>query len=352
MDNNDNKAIFLNEFLYQTIDGVFTGRDKDILLRRFGLAGYDCQSLGKVGRAHKISRERVRQIEKNILNHLRASWKTTIKLPSHNLAAVKFKETLDALLMAGGNTIISGEEVFNGKSLPNGRKKRMKEIKLKRKAQRRYGRFLRHFIWPQNISLDCMNIIAQYPTRVREVDPDNVGNSGSYFSKKLKSHVSYESGLEREFLWACEEFNEVVYYKEQPLILEYEYLGHKRKYFPDFLVVFKDGRGALCEIKGTLNMVLYESMCKYEALKKYCEKNGLGYCMTDGRKEFEYYKTRVTLPINIEDAFITALGSGPLNWKSFKEIRRKVNFSQANLMALILKHKLIWEVSPFSLYRR
>ena len=155
MNDNANKTVFLSEFLYQTIDGVFMGRDKDILLRRFGLAGYDCQSLGKVGRAHKISRERVRQIEKKILNHLRAAWKTTITLPSQNLAAVKFKETLDALLMVDKdglvnrlidflddeladfniNTILLLLEAAYGLRLKYKIKKRIKEIRLKKKAQ-------------------------------------------------------------------------------------------------------------------------------------------------------------------------------------------------------------------------
>ena len=87
-----------------------------------------------------------------------------------------------------------------------------------------------------------------------------------------------------------EQSEEVIFYREQPLSMQYQLLGETRKYVPDVFIVFKDGRGAICEIKDDQRMALHESLCKYEALRKHCEVNGLGYCMTDGRHNFDYYK--------------------------------------------------------------
>lgn len=48
------------------VDSLFSellDREKDILYRRFGLAGDKGETLEKIGSMHKLTRERVRQIE-------------------------------------------------------------------------------------------------------------------------------------------------------------------------------------------------------------------------------------------------------------------------------------------------
>ena len=369
-DNLKNDDHFLSELLYQAIDGVFTGRDKDILLRRVGFFEGGCQTLSRIGKVHGISRERVRQLEIQILKKFRAAWKANIKLPSHNLAAVKFKETLDSVLLVEKDNIedrianlleyefsdlnadillILIDVAYNLK-LRSLVKKGLRQKRGEKRAQHLFGEFQKFFVWSEKTNFDCQKMVEQYSNRVREIDPGGWGNSGSYFSNKLGVDVYYESELEHQILLFLEEYDEVIYYKEQPLALNYDYFGRKRTYFPDILIVFKDGRAALIEIKPRLTMALYENWCKYEALKKYCEENGLGYCMTDGRNSFEYYRAaQFDIPANMESALMSELESGIIDWNGFKRIRAKAFISAKYFRALIFKHSLIWELSPFRL---
>lgn len=56
--------------IYEILDNL-EERERDILLRRYGLSGYDIHTLEQVGEAFNITRERVRQIEKKTLAKLR-----------------------------------------------------------------------------------------------------------------------------------------------------------------------------------------------------------------------------------------------------------------------------------------
>lgn len=47
-------------------------RQREVVLRRFGLRGYDCQTLQEIGQAMGLTRERVRQIQVEALARLRA----------------------------------------------------------------------------------------------------------------------------------------------------------------------------------------------------------------------------------------------------------------------------------------
>lgn len=56
--------------------GAFTeelpAREREIIRRRFGLVGDDCETLEQVGTRLQLSRERVRQLEREALHQLRA----------------------------------------------------------------------------------------------------------------------------------------------------------------------------------------------------------------------------------------------------------------------------------------
>ncbi|MDD5071643.1 MAG: sigma factor-like helix-turn-helix DNA-binding protein [Patescibacteria group bacterium] len=51
--------------------GELADREKDVLIRRFGLHGLGKETLEKVGQAHKLTRERIRQIEVSGIKKLR-----------------------------------------------------------------------------------------------------------------------------------------------------------------------------------------------------------------------------------------------------------------------------------------
>ncbi|MCC6310881.1 MAG: DEAD/DEAH box helicase family protein, partial [Trueperaceae bacterium] len=93
-----------------------------------------------------------------------------------------------------------------------------------------------------------------------------------------KSHVNWvvlDSGWEQQFCLAAEQHPKVIaYVKNQGLGLEVPYVhqGHKRTYFPDFVVLADDGRGAgdplhlIVEVKGQPNA---ESAAKKETMENH-----------------------------------------------------------------------------------
>lgn len=65
----------LNEFqpnsLVSTLLALLKERDREILSKRFGLDGMDIETLESIGKKYTLTRERVRQIEKDSLNFLK-----------------------------------------------------------------------------------------------------------------------------------------------------------------------------------------------------------------------------------------------------------------------------------------
>jgi hypothetical protein len=70
-------------------------RDREILSRRYGLAGFQEQTLEAIGKDLKLTRERVRQIEKALLKHLQGA------AAKHEDVA-KTRELLNVLLLEHG----------------------------------------------------------------------------------------------------------------------------------------------------------------------------------------------------------------------------------------------------------
>lgn len=73
-------------------------RDKEILARRYGLAGFEEQTLEAIGKDLKLTRERVRQIEKALLKQLQGN------LHQH-AEVVKTRELLSVLLTEHGGVM-------------------------------------------------------------------------------------------------------------------------------------------------------------------------------------------------------------------------------------------------------
>lgn len=53
--------------------GYLKGRDSEIVAKRFGLKGFEIETLESIGHKHNLTRERVRQIEKDSLNLIKSN---------------------------------------------------------------------------------------------------------------------------------------------------------------------------------------------------------------------------------------------------------------------------------------
>ena len=81
--------------------------------------------------------------------------------------------------------------------------------------------------------------------------PKNYRNiTGKFSSKKSDRLVSYESKLERDFLYLFEFENIVLKIVEQPTIIQYENNGKVCRYTPDFYLKTPTGRNdIIIEVK-------------------------------------------------------------------------------------------------------
>lgn len=124
---------------------------------------------------------------------------------------------------------------------------------------------------------------ANIRKRVREITAKRFSLTGVVNSKRLKTTIQFESSLERDFIYLLEYDDNVKYYLEQPLEIEYvDSQGNKRQYYPDFLIEYFDEQiPRLVEIKyeSTLISKVSELREKFHAAKLFCEEKGFEFCV-------------------------------------------------------------------------
>jgi TnsA endonuclease N terminal len=98
---------------------------------------------------------------------------------------------------------------------------------------------------------------------------------GKFPSLKLKRMVHWESFHERDTILHLEYHPLVVNYQEQPSVeIYYDEHGEARRYVPDFLVVFADGRELLIEVKPKKKLADPIIAAKLGAVAKRFEEQG------------------------------------------------------------------------------
>lgn len=112
-------------------------------------------------------------------------------------------------------------------------------------------------------------------------NPDKVGDKkykrGKYKNKKKNQYEYYASGFELEYMKKFDADDSIVIWtKKHKIIIEYEIDNKKHRYYPDFLVEYKDGNKKLIETKGRVydENILLE---KNKAADKWCKKNNMTY---------------------------------------------------------------------------
>jgi hypothetical protein len=100
---------------------------------------------------------------------------------------------------------------------------------------------------------------------------------GFYESKKNGEKIHYRSGLECEYYKVLEAMNEVSSYKAEAFEIEYFFEGGMKRYFPDILVIYKDGRREVWEIKPANQQKLPKNQAKWLAAQKFCENRNMPF---------------------------------------------------------------------------
>ena len=72
--------VFEPDNIIEEILSSLKEREKMILMKRYGLKGNEIKTLASIGNEHNLTRERVRQIEKDLLKHIKKTSKSSVSL--------------------------------------------------------------------------------------------------------------------------------------------------------------------------------------------------------------------------------------------------------------------------------
>lgn len=174
-------------------------------------------------------------------------------------------------------------------------------------------------------------------------------SSGSIYLSKVAREVVYESSLERRFFSLLDQAPEVESFVEQPCWVHYEYKGVQRRYCPDVLLRFNDGRMVLVEAKDMLHIVDGVNLAKYEAGQKYANSRGWGWAVCNaGADSLSALRSR-TIPSSVVDVFEAYLRRGPINVTGLKQIRKTVSFEGLDVLAMTLQRQWVMQHAPFEI---
>ncbi|MEM8718115.1 MAG: hypothetical protein AAGE84_02245 [Cyanobacteria bacterium P01_G01_bin.39] len=95
-------------------------------------------------------------------------------------------------------------------------------------------------------------------------------------------------------------------------------------------------------------MALKENLIKWSALKAYCQQQGWGLLVTDSRYSIQQVQ-RHQIKQDFADFVLNRLHQKSLNWAEYKKIKERFNPSGSDFVALVLKNRLVWQLSPFYL---
>lgn len=173
----------------------------------------------------------------------------------------------------------------------------------------------------------------------KERNTNNCNNNGVKKLEKVGTEVEYESNLEKRMLMRLQRCQFIKNIKTQSLIIKYDYNGKIYSYYPDFQILTKDNKLIVIEIKPEYNMMDKYVMIKYNALKKYCIKNGFGYLMIDDR--YNTYEKIKESPIdkNIEAQFLEMVKSKKkLSYPECKLFMVKHNIHMIEIATIVINN--------------
>lgn len=360
---------------------ALTDRESRMIELRYGFMGGDPHTLEEIGQEFGVSRERARQILKKSHRKILSRGQRQVKsgradepcaqlhLFVQSVIRPKDDGAIDRLVNFVEDTLhylpvsthalplvtYLAYQSQKSAKLPMAEARKLiwerefarRKSYRRRKQHEKFQSLLSYVVWPGEVRLLEGEEIATI-RRERNVSVSGGGNAGVFHSNKMNRAVEYESETELDFLLRLEQLDEVVFYQEQPFKIPYELDSQKCVYYPDILFVLKDGRGVVVEIKPIFKMALQENLIKWAALRKFCAKNGLGILITDGRYSIQQVQRQEVKP-EFANAVLASLRQGPLSWIQYKDIRDKYNVSRNEFLALILKNRLVWKLSPFTL---
>lgn len=172
--------------------------------------------------------------------------------------------------------------------------------------------------------------------------------SGLFYSEKCQREIQYESGMELGFIRQLEQLENVKFYYEQPVQIQYRRGKKKQTYTPDFGIYLQSREFVLAEIKDVPSMLDDRVQTRTEALLDFCAGKGFGFLLTDGMNTIDYL-LKIKNNRKLEKEILSAVEETTLRKKQCNEIMKRCNATQNQLLKIILRHNLKFKSFPFKL---
>lgn len=357
---------------------ILTPRECHILDRRYGLLDAKPCSLQDIGEQLGISRERVRQLIDKSLRRIRTTGYSQLKKAQLDRPPAQFINYLREQMPDSGedgDTTILRFITDHLPYLPPGThalplilyfltpqgkadKERFNRLRHQstgttlvastpKRQTRRLNRLLRDVIWPEDVSRWSLHQFDGYQPQANAAMSAE-SQAKQFFSLKLKRDVSYLSDREYNLLGELEAHEDVIYYLERPFKVKYSFDGVEKDYNPTVFVLLKDKRGIVFDVEPVIFMALQANLTRWTALRQFCAEKGFGLVVCDGTRSIQAVQKSKIRP-EIRDMILKRLEQGELKWPEYNSLRQQHRIRRREFVALVLKYRLHWRTSPFSL---
>lgn len=349
-------GIEIGEIICEFLENENTSRSKEMFKYRMNMIDNETNTLESIGKRYNLTRERIRQI----IN------KTKRKMHYPSIRRLYLNKIVNLI------NSIEEEEIINYfcYGIINIYNRRFLEFILKaisndyyeyvnskindlinlltsniNKKQQRIEKIINLIKFPEETKnkQEFFNTLK----KERTVDQDN--NSGSVYLEKFNKTVEYESLQEKNILELIELSENIIDIKVQSIVIDYSVNGHEYKYYPDFQVLFNDGKMAIIEVKDIYHMGEYFVREKYKALKQFCKKNGMGYLMIDSG--LNDYETIINDNINQEKKqqfYYYLKNYSPMKYREYKNIKNSIKLKTREIVNIFSNdEKIRFKASPF-----
>lgn len=113
-----------------------------------------------------------------------------------------------------------------------------------------------------------------YHSTRNPVRPSGRGFRGKFASRKMGRMVRCESLLEMNCLYLAEFARTITAFDEQPVSISYLISGRRRRYTPDFMFLWQDGREWFVEVKPAEKLTTPENNERFAAIASHFESAG------------------------------------------------------------------------------
>ena len=367
-------------------------RKRAIMRMRLGLQG-EAMTLESLAKLFQLSRERIRQIQNNVLKRAAVTDIRVVRRPWHHTRDVLLAALRTAADTEGtttDDTVLDPDLVLSFIELTTPAAPREVAVRLvgalcgvgsaactpliasvnERHAERarqhqqrlreeqkrgqltlKVRLLLENAHWP---AADGRAALGPAKPLRAPIGPSRRSNPGSWWSPRLDREIGYDSEAELHMIQLLDLSDDLISsYCEQPITLSYTLYGERHDYHPDLLVDIADGRRLLIEVKGRIDdFALYENVVKFEAAKQFCQQLGWGFIATTNRMQTPHDLAARHVHDHVEELLADHLAAGPTDWRHLHPLVRKHGILYSDIATLALRNRWYWHKDPFRLSTR